>query len=344
MLKRSKTKVNFFYYLVGGLGLSCAILLAFFFKNNVAEEPLHQFHYEDRELVTKAQSNDDGFFITHESEQSELAVKPVNDTGSAKCAYQCKETLSMLDGISSLNDETFHQLGSYTKEIAAYLEHEESKRHHYLEMALTTKDADKRSFLTDVFIHLPYHQKVELADSYIVSEDWRLRANGVTLIAGYDIATVTVGHSLMDIFANEESSYIKSNILTHIEQSSVLQGDTEILHQLDSAIYNETDSSVRVAALKAKMQLSEQPYHILPDALQALRTNEPEFQLAGLVVIEKVLQQEKTYIASGHQLDVTSIKNEFEIIRNLAVYGENKKNVDRLIEEANMIYLRYFNE
>jgi hypothetical protein len=248
----------------------------------------------------------------------------------------------MLDDDVELDDEAFHKLAAYVKEIATYLQSDESKRKHYTQMALTTTDGDKRSFLNDVFKHLPYLQKVEIGSSFIGSEKWRVRADGVALIVGHDISNLNVANSLMEIYSDEENAYVKGSILRYLKQSSALQGDTEILQQLDSVIYNGTDSSVRVAALKAKMQLSEQPYQILPDAVHALRTSEPEIQLAGLVAIDQVLVHEQEYIEQGVYIGRDSIKNEIQNIRNLAVYDGDLRRFDRLVEEANLIYLRYF--
>ncbi|MBL4670619.1 MAG: hypothetical protein JKX81_00055 [Arenicella sp.] len=275
-------------------------------------------------------------------DQVEEVASGIDNTGSEQCSVRCDAALSMLDRDLALDDETFHKLDAYVNEIAVYLQDDESKRQHYLHMALTTADGDKRRFLSDVFKHLPYQQKVEISASFIGSEKWRVRADGVTLIADHDISNSDVANSLMGIFSSEENAYVKGRILSYLKQSSTLLGDPEILHQLDSVIYNGTDSSVRVAALKAKMQLSEQPYQILPDAIHALRTSEPEFQLAGLIAIDQVLKHEHEYIQKGVYIGRDSIRNDIQNIRNLAVYDGDMKRFDHLIREANTIYLRYF--
>lgn len=338
MLKNRNTKKSVFYGLAGLVGLCCVPLLMFTL-NDDGIVPTKQF--QEHRVVPTISLND------HQTKNSLEQIKEVasgiDNADLGQCSARCSSTLSMLDGDLELDDETFGRLEAHVKEIAAFLQNDESQRQHYLEMALTTTDDDKRAFLTDIFYHLPYQQKVELGENFIGSDNWRVRADGVTLIADHDTPNLDVATVLMGIFSSEQHSYVKSSILSYLKQSSALKGDTEILHQLDSAIYNETDPSVRVEALKAKMQLSEQPYHILPDALQALRTSESDLQLAGLFAIEKVLEHEKKYIESGVYIDRNSIENEFQIIRNLAVYGDDKKRLDRLIREANMIYMRYFN-
>lgn len=357
MLKSHKIIRNIVYSLMGGVGICCAAWLMFALKNDdsdLAKQRLSQ----DGQLMYLISSNDDESLTTSDFDQVEnslVQVKGVisrfDKTQSGQCSAQCKSTFFMLDEDSELEDDTFQKLDIYAEEIAAYLQGDESKRQHYLQMALATTDGDKRRFLTDIFMHLPHQQKIEIGKSFIDSENWRVRADGVALItdpgtskkAEHKISNLNVVKSLMSIFSNEDNSYVKGRILSYLKQSSTLQGDAEILHQLDSAIYNEVDPSVRVAALKAKMQLSEQPYHILPDALQALRTNEPELQLAGLIAIEQVLQHEKTYIENGVYIDRSSIKGEFQMIRHLAVYDADKKRFDHLIREANAVYLRYFN-
>ena len=350
MLKNVNAKTVSIYCLVGSLGLCCALWLVFAF-NGVGSVPFEQSQEHRHDPVYATSPNEDKSPIEPSLTRSRMVSGQADgfasdgaSTGYAECSLRCESSLSMLEEGLELGEETFQSLEVHIKEIANYLQHDESQRQHYLKMSLTTTDGDKRAFLTAIFSHLPYEQKVELAENFVVSDDWRVRADGVILIADNEIPNASAADALLDVFSNEQHSYVKSSVLNYLEKSSALKGDTETLSRLDAAIYNETDPSVRVAALKAKMQLSEQTYHILPDALQALRANEPELQLAGLVAIEQVLQKEQEYIERGHHLDVNSIKNEFNLISELDVYGDNKKHFERLIEEANMIYLRYFKE
>lgn len=259
-----------------------------------------------------------------------------------QCSARCNTTLSMLDEDLQLDDEAFRKLEGSVHEIAAYLQNDDSKRQYYLEMALTTVDGDKRGFLTDIFKQLPRQQQADIGEFFITSHSWQVRVDGVALITANDAPSLGVANKLMSIFSEEENAYVKNNILTHLKESSLLQGDAEILQKLDSVIYNETDSSVRVEALKTKMQLGEQPYHILPDAVQALRTSEPDFQLAGLVAIDQILKFEKEYIEHGVYIDRKSLKNDIQSIRNLAVYGDDGNRFDRLVNEADAVYFRHF--
>ena len=343
MLSNRKIKNAIVYCVAGLLGLCCVAWLLTTLKN-VPSDPIDQFQVQGEPPVPDNLSSDDKPSLNRRLSIQRGGVISANDgADSGQCSVRCNSALSMLDENVELDDETFHKLEAYVKEIAAYLQSNERKRQHYLEMALITTDSDKRAFLTDIFRHLPYQQKVEISASFIGSERWRLRADGVTLIAEHDGPNLDVGRALMAIFLSEENSYIKGRILRYVKQDLTLQGDTELLLQLDSAIYNDADSSVRVAALNAKMQLSEQPYHILPDALQALRTSEPELQFAGMIAIEQVLEHEKKYIESGAYIDRNSIKEELQMIRNLVVYDDDKKRSGHLIGEANLIYMRYFN-
>ena len=349
MLKNRNAKKNIFYSLAGLLGL-CGALWFIFALKNVGNAPINQSQKHREASIPAISPNDDKALVKQGldqsdnlSDQAEEVASVIDNKASGQCSVRCESTLSMLDEDLELDDETFNKLEAYAEEIAAYLQNDESQRQHYIQMALTTTDGDKRAFLTDVFKHLPYQQKVEIGENFIGSENWRVRADGVTLIADHEASNLDVANTLMGIFSSEENPYVKSSILAYLKHSPTLQGDMEILHQLDSGLYNQTDTSVRVAALKAKMQLSEQPQHILPDALQALRTSELDLQFAGLMAIEKILEHEQKTVESGIYIDRNSIKNDIQVIRNLAVYGEDKKRYDRLIREADMIYLRHFN-
>ena len=264
------------------------------------------------------------------------------NASSSKCSSSCNSTLSMLDQESELDDETFQNLEAYVEEIAIHLQHNNSKRDHYIQLALATNDGDKRGFLSYIFEHLPYEQKRDIGDMFIASENWQLRADGVHLIANDDVPSLAVANKLMDIFSNEENAFVKGSILRHLEQSSSLQGDTEVMHQLESVLYNGTDTSVRVAALKAKMQLSEHSHFILSDAVEALHASDPEFQFAGLVAISQVLDKEKEYLAKGIYIDKASVKSDLKNMRDLAVYDGDNKRLVQLVKEANAVYLRHF--
>jgi len=344
MLNTSKSNRTIIYSVAGLVGL-CSVLSLIFVFSNAGNVPPHQAQQQlDHQQSLVSQSDDEQALLEYQHDQANYSASQTTNINTVKCTKKCFSALSMLNKDLTLDDETFHKLGAYTKEIAAHLQNNEGKRLHYLEMALTTNDADKRQFLTDIFGQLPYQQKAELGDSLIASQDWQLRADGVTLIANEANADLTAANTLMEVFSSEENSYVKNSILGHLEQSSTLKGDTEILQQLDAVIYSESDPSVRVAGLKAKMQLSEQPYHILPDALQALRASEPELQLAGLIAIEQVLEHEKAYVEDGAYIDRNSFENEFKIIRDMAVYGDDKQRFDYLIREANLVYSRHFKQ
>jgi len=344
MPHKRKTIQNTVYSLAGLLGLLCIVWLVFSFKNANNDHKTQVTH-----ATPAISSNNDKQPVKPILDQAKSSVEKTKevaisatDTELGQCSARCTSTLSMLDENLELDDRTFEKLQIYAKEIAAYLQNNDSQRQYYLEMALTTDDGDKRAFLTDVFTHLPYRQKLELGENFIGSENWRVRADGVTLVADHDTSELEAANTLMNIFSSEENAFIKDRILGYLKQSSTLQGDAEILHQLDSAIYNEIDPAVRVSAFKAKMQLSEQPYHMLPDALQALRTSEPTLQFASIVAIERILKHEEEYAERGVYIDTNSIRNEFEIIRTLSVYDDDKERFDRLIQEANSIYSRYF--
>lgn len=270
-----------------------------------------------------------------------------NVDGASECPESCKRKLSMLDKAMlddglRLDDRNFELLETYADDISVYLQNDNTMRQHYIQMALTTMDGDKRAFLTDVFKHLPYQQKLEVGEKFIGSENWRVRADGVTLIADNDVANLDISKSLMDIFSTEENSYVKGSILSLLKNNSNLKGHAETLLQLDSIIYNGIDSRDRIAAFKAKMQLGEQPYDILPDAVHALRTNEPEFQMAGLIAISQIMENELEYTENGVYIDTNSIRNDIENIRNMAAYKDDEEHIKQLTEEADAIYLRYF--
>jgi len=309
MLNYHNNRSNIFYCILGILSLCGALGLMVAIKN-AGKLPGYlspnQVGQRSPAFSLSVDVSVDEQSVNHGLQQVKPSLEQVYEAASAiECTTRCRSTLSMLEGDLELDDDAFHQLGAFVKEIAAYLQGDEVERERYLQMALTTSDADKRGFLTDIFYHLPYQQKLELSEAYIASEDWQARADGVTLIADHEIPSVEVATRLMDIFSAEDNSYIKGSILSHLKQRPDLQGDFGILYQLDSAIYNDT--------------------------------------LAGLIAIEQVLQNEQEYSESSLYIDKDSFKKEFEMIQNLAIYEDDQQRFDHLISEANLVYSRYFN-
>ena len=354
MFTRLNSKLKCIFGMLGLAGLAFVVWLILAL-NNIGNEKIvdHKLVSHSPTLEKKQTSassfNNSEPTMSYGSTQTEPTFEDVDDDKkhidipeAAYCSAHCDSALSALDQDIELDDKAFDKLEAYINEIATYLASNEARRQFYLEMALTTLDGDKRGFLTDVFRQLPYAQKAELGDRFIDSDNWLLRADGVTLIADTEASNSDLATKLLEVFAREENPHIKDTILNQLKQAPKLRGDIEVLQQLDSIIYKDTAPSVRVTALKAKMQLSEQPHHIIPDAIQALRTTEPEFQLAGLTVIDQILANENKHVENGAYIDKTTIKTDIENIRNMTVYEDNEDHSKHLIREANSIYMRHF--
>ena len=342
MLKNNKAKKNIFYCLVGFVGLSCIIGLIFTLIN-VGNVPSNQFQGQENHQKNAPPLN---------VEEIEDRLEPVEETqqnvvtvDNELCSEKCSSAIARLEENLTLDDDTIRRMGRYTKEIASYLQNNEGDRRYYLQMALTTNDYNKIGFLTSIFQHLPDEQKTEIADNFIASQNVELRVDGIELIVGDKVSDVVSANKLMDVFLTEDNPHVKSSILRHFKKVTHLQGEANLLDQFDSAINNEVDTSVKVELFKAKKELSEQPYHIIPTALEALRSSESEFQMAGIIAIDQVLGHESNYVENGADIDMNAIRNEIQTIRNLTPGdGVNKKRFDRLMREANDVYSRYFDD
>ena len=341
MLKNLNTKNTALCVIAVVIALCGLIALIIAFKN-AGNVPQNQF----TNLQPSSMLGDEKNKVSFKGVDQKLAIKQqleIESVEQKECSSQCQATLSALDKSTVIDDETFHKLGALAKTIAAYLHENDNKRKHYFEMALTTTDDDRRSFLTDVFKYLPAQQKQEIGDGFVVSENWHTRSMGVALITDGDTSDSNTVKKLTAILSIENNSYVKNTIINHLKQDDSLQGDLNVLSQLDLILNNSSDSSsTRVAALKAKLQLSDQPYFIIPDAVQALHTNEPELQFAGLIMIDRVLQEEDKYIEDGVYIDKKTIKDAIQGLRNTSSQGVEDKGLAGLIREADALYLRYF--
>lgn len=342
MLKKLNTKKTTIYLMTIFFVLCALVLLTIAFKN-AGTVPPNQF--QNSQSPSPSQTNESQTEQIHIVQNEPLNNTPEikHNANQGKCSTQCRSTLQILDKNKTIDDETFRKLRSSAKSIATYLTKNDDKREYYSQMALTTTDDEKRRFLTDVFNHLSTQHKNEIGDRFIDSDNWHARAMGVTLMTGDGISDLNTAKTLTSTLSNESNSYVKSTIINHLKQSEILKGNTDTLNQLDSILNNVSDNATtRAQALKAKLQLSEQPYLIIPDAVQALHSNETELQLAGLIIIGRILQQEDTYVKNGVYIDKKSIKNAIQNLRNMPSQGIKNKRLDNLTQEANRVYLRYF--
>ena len=337
MLKTHNSKKNIFYFLAAliGLGLTFWFILSLIDIGSVPENQFGNKSYLQNDLPLHVEE------IENELEPVKDAPKEIASADSGPCSEQCIEALAKLEEGVELDDDEYRQLQAYVKEIVSYLQNNEGERQHYLLMALTTSDGNKIGFLKKIFQRLPEEQKLEIADNFLSSENKKLRVNGVELIVGHKVSDLSTANKLMDIFLTEDNPHVKSTILRHVRNASSLRGEVSLLDKLDSGINNEADVAVKIDLLKAKMQLSEQPANIIPSALEALRSREPEFQRAGVIAIDQVLADDSNYLESG--IDINTIKSELQTIRSLTPSdGVNKKRINRLQREANSVYSRYF--
>ena len=146
-----------------------------------------------------------------------------------KCSSQCQLTLSIISGDVEISDETFRELNASAQAIALYLQNNESRRQHYLQIAMTTPDDDKRNFLTNVFKYLPAQQKQALGDRFVTFNNWHARAIGVVLITDDGASDTSITTKPRAILSNELNPYVKNTVLSHLKQNAALRGDLDVL-------------------------------------------------------------------------------------------------------------------
>ena len=337
MLKTRNSKKNIFYLLAAliGLGLTFWLMLSLI---DVGSVPENQFDNKSH-LQNVSTSNVEE--VENKLEPVKDVPKEVASADNGTCSEQCLEALAKLEEGVELDDDEYRKLQVYVKDIVSYLQNNDGERQYYVLMALTTSDGNKVGFLKKIFQRLPEEQKLEIADNFLSSENKKMRVNGVELIVGHKVSDLGTANKLMDIFLTEDNPHVKSTILRHVRSANSLRGEVALLDKLDSGINNEADVAVKIDLFKAKMQLSKQPTDIIPSALDALRSREPEFQMAGVIAIDQVLGGDSNYLESG--VNINTIKSELQTIRSLTPPdGDNKKRIDRLQREADSVYSRHF--
>ena len=189
MLQNQKIMKTTFLSLIGIIGLCCITWVAFSSKIT-SDDPTDQTINPKNPPFQVASLNSNKYAIEQNNNQisntTTEADNSVANTIAKHCSARCRSTLSILSDISEFDDQTFQNLERHVEEIATYLKHDKDQRQHLLQTALTTTDADKRAFISGIFKHLPYQQKSEIAEHYTESENWRVRADGVVLIANHE--------------------------------------------------------------------------------------------------------------------------------------------------------------
>jgi len=330
MLKTGNPKKYLFYFLAALIGLGLTLGLLFFLMDagSVPENQFDNKSHLQKDLPVDVEEVENE--VENELEPIIDAPKEVASADSRSCSEPCLEALAKLEEGIELSDDEYRQLQVHVKEIVSYLQNNDGERQYYSLMALTTSDRNKIGFLKKIFQRLPEVQKLEIADNFLSSDNKK-----------HKVSDLSTANKLMDIFLTENNPHVKSTILRYVRSASNLRGEDGLLGKLDFGINNEADVAVKIDLFKAKMQLSEQPTDIIPSALEALRSREPEFQRAGVIAIDQVLSDNRHYLESG--LDIHTIRSELQTIRSSTPSdGVNKKKIDRLQREANSVYSRYF--
>lgn len=112
---------------------------------------------------------------------------------------------------------------------------------------------------------------------------------------------------LVEFIAVEQDPYVRSSVMTSLNMPNVFAGDQTIIELLSETMVTDTNPTVRGEALLANANLTEQPGLVFIDALNAIRSGEPEHQRFATLALEELIHRQTTQ--NGLELDA---QNEIE--------------------------------
>ena len=260
---------------------------------------------------------------------------------TTQCLGPCLNAAKLLTHESPIDDDTYEKLTGLAEGLAAYLELNKSARMDMLDLVLTTEDSNKRALLMDAFALLPLDQREALGQGLALSENWKIRTDGINLSMTPQTMTTGKAETLFQHFTAEPHPHVKATVLSVLKNAESLKGDTATLENLSNIMRTETDAGLKSKALLTKLALQEDPLAAMPDALMALNSGEPEFQQSALIALNQLYEAERVTEGGLDRIDHRAIKRGIERFQNIRITPENKADVQRLLDEAERFYQRH---
>lgn len=258
------------------------------------------------------------------------------------CLGPCLNTVAILTNNDKIDDESYEKLSRLLADFAAHLKTNPNARLDMIELAKTTKDGNKRALIIDAFASLPSDQRIALGHALTTSDDWQVRANGISVLSSSDIMTPDGAKALIKIYAGEPNNHVKTSVLKSLKNVDSLRGDQATLDYLSGLMTYETDSSVKSEAMLTKLALQEDPLDSMPDVFMALSSGEAQFQSSALLALERIYEANELVDGGLDRIDHYSVELAIEAFMNAEVTPENASEMNHLFKLADMFYMRHF--
>ncbi len=270
---------------------------------------------------------------------SALKLQPDNP-----CNKTCKTIRDQLLSSDSLHDENYETLLAHTQRFTEYLVGNFERQNEFINLAISTSDANKRDLIIEAFKGLPKNQSMGFAFQLLENENWEIRVKSTELLEGNNELSDRDVQSYYDSLSREQNSYVKQRMVQALVYSDNLLENENLVSTLDSMIQHASDASVRSTALRTKVQVSNDTQSLLRDAVYALNSGQQSFQITGLSVYENLLKQAKENEKIKHIINQNGIIKELENVIESARFASDESLSLDLFQEFEYVYERHFSD
>lgn len=294
------------------------------------------------ESLATARVNED---TSSNLEQNSQRIAPAQSTrdimdpvGDSRCEQGCLAQMEMLISAELIDDASYQSLLSNTDQLASYLKNNPKARLELLEIALQTSEGNKRDLIIAAFSQLSIQDRTEFGLALSQSPNREQRKEGVDFLAAAETMSLSVATEFSIMLRTETDQHIKTSLIRALNKPEKFRGDQAIIDDLSYMVQSEMNNKIRGEALLSKASLVSHSEQVVDDALSAVRSGEPDYQLYGLRALETALNRSSQ---EGTQMSWLYEEASRDIFYELTTPAYESISSD-VRKEAAAIYKRHF--
>lgn len=255
-----------------------------------------------------------------------------------KCSVQCVLTLALLQSPYPLSDAEFNSALATVEGLAEELKASGKLLQELIELAVTTS-GNKRLLIISTFMLLDPVDRITLGQALMESPYRQQRLDGVQVLTNPSTLNQSVIEMLVEFIAVEQDPYVRSSVITALNTPDVFAGDQTVIGLLSETMVTDNNPTVRGEALLANANLTEQPELVFIDALNAIRSGEPDHQRFATLALEELIHRQTTQ--NGLELDAQN-ELEFRTLLTEIMNPEYDSMPDDVRQAMDVLYDRFF--
>ena len=238
-----------------------------------------------------------------------------------------------------LDDETYERFQAGAEKFAAYIMQRPLLRDDLILRAASTSENRIRRVILSAFSHLPATDRRDIGLALIASPDWDARRGAVKMVMTEDVMTELGQSKVVEILSSEHDPRVKVPLLKAAGHIKNTPENKSILNYLTQTVAAEPNTDIRGEALIAKTRIIREDLTALPlDITAALQSQDPDYQMYGLLSVSLILDKAQQMRASSH----SDINKDIEAALYAITIADSDAGSPELIALADALYFSHY--